>query len=138
MQRVTTEESTSVADDGTITTERTTTTIGFSAPAATAPIVAAAPAQAGVPGAWKLQSSATKAICDINLYGAPGASNGEAASNCMQFESLRGLTGWRAANGTLELLRGQEAALVFRQLGPNRFDGQASWLGLTTTLALYR
>jgi hypothetical protein len=138
---VTTQESTSVAEDGTITTERTTTTIGFSAPAAPAaatPATAPASAPTGIPGAWKLQSSATKAMCDVNLYGGPNAAAGEAASNCASFESLRGLSGWRYANGTLELLRGADPAMTFRQLGPNRFDGQASWLGLTTTLALYR
>ncbi|MCU0832121.1 MAG: hypothetical protein MUC58_11525 [Rhizobiaceae bacterium] len=133
-------ERTIVEDDGTVRTEKTTVSFGFSQPtvAAAPAIVAPAAFNTGIAGGWKLQSSATKAMCDVNLYGGPGATSGEAASNCMGYDSMRGVNGWRYVNGQLELLRGPDVALAFNQLGPNRFDTQHSWMGLTTTLALYR
>lgn len=136
-------ENVEVGEDGTITTTKTTTTVGFSVPAAAPAAAAAAPTPAaiaanGVPGAWKMQSSSTKAMCDVQLYGAPGAVSGQAASNCPYGYILNGITAWQYNAGVLSLLKGSGVALSLNQLNPNRFDGTASSMGLTTTIALYR
>jgi Protease inhibitor Inh len=141
MSKTTTTEKTTVSADGsTVTTEKTTMSVGFDPVAAQKALVApvAAAANAGIPGSWKLQSSSSKAICDVSLSGAPASVSGEAATNCAAFSSMKGVSGWRYANGSLELLRGAEVAVAFQQSGPSRFDGQYSAMGLTTTLALYR
>jgi hypothetical protein len=132
-------ETTTIDDDGTVTTETTTVSMGVNTPTAPAVAVAAKPAaNAGLPGQWTMVSSSSGATCNVALYGAPNAVNGKAASDCPGGFILNGVSAWNYSGGVLSLIKGGSPVLSLNQLGPNRFDGQATGMGITTTISLYR
>lgn len=136
-----TTEKTTISDDGsTITTEQTTTTIGFDPAKAAAALAApASPAtNSGLIGQWQMVSSSSGASCSLAFYGAPAATEGKATSNCPSGFLLNGITGWAYQNGQLNILKGTNVALTLNQLGPTRFDGVASNGFISTTITLKR
>jgi hypothetical protein len=139
-------ERTSVSPDGrSVRTERTTTSVSFDPDRAAGALErlassgTATAANQGIPGVWQMQSSSTRLICTVNLYGGPQETQGQANSvGCPVGGTMQGITGWRYESGKLTILKGSEVSIVMDQLGPNRFDGTATWGFLTTKIALYR
>jgi hypothetical protein len=143
IQHVEESRSQSVSPDGrTIRTESTRTSVSFDPERAVAALGALAGPQAasrGVAGQWRAQSSSSRVVCSVSLYGDEASSGGQAeSSGCGFGGSLWGITGWRMAGGNLQLLKGQEVSLDLQPLGPGRFQAQQSLGILTTTISLYR
>jgi hypothetical protein len=144
LQRTSVTERTTLSSDGsTLRTTRTTTSVGFDperAASAAGRLMSGmgGGVNQGIPGQWTSQSASTGTGCTIALYGAPEATSGGAASACNAGSVLAGINGWSYQNGQLSLMRGSEAALTLSQLGPNRFDGTATWGFLSTRISLYR
>jgi Protease inhibitor Inh len=140
-QTKTTGTTTVSADGSTITTEQTTTTVGFDPAKASAALVNAAvpaPVNAGFTGQWKMVSSSNGSTCNVALYGAPDATTGKAGSDCAPGFMLNGITGWSYQSGQMALMKGAETVLTLNQLSPARFDGVASSGILSTTITLKR
>ncbi len=137
-----TERSTLSPDGSTLRTERTTTSVGFDpnrAAGALGALVSAGAAQGGIAGAWQMQSSSSGVMCSVFLYGQPGASSGAATSSgCPVGGIMSGITDWSYDGGRLTIAKGGSTAITLNQMGPNRFDGTATWGFLSTRIALYR
>ncbi len=136
-------ERTTVSPDGsTLRTERTTTRVGFDpngAARAVGALVGGAGMSQGLAGAWTMQSSSNGTMCSVFLYGAPGAPSGAATSSgCPMGGIMSGITNWTYENGQLTILKGSATGIVLNQMGPNRFDGTATWGFLSTRIALFR
>jgi hypothetical protein len=137
-------ERTSISPDGrTINTTRTSSTVSVDpnrAAAAVAALASAAarPTDGSIPGTWTSRSSSTGVGCTIALYGDATATQGAAASACNAGSILAGVSSWRFSEGELVLMKGSEEALRMMRAGPHRFDGNAKWGFLSTTITLYR
>lgn len=149
VSRTTTNEKTTVSPDGrTVTTEKTTTTIGFSAPATpAAPAAASTPTGfavpppsggAGMAGVWTMHSSSTNQSCPVAFYGPAEATAGQAQANCGTGSLLTGVSGWSLEGNQLELTRGNDVAMTLNQTAPNRYQATAQAGILSTTITIFR
>jgi Protease inhibitor Inh len=137
-----TERTTLSPDGSTLRTERTTTRVGFDpngAARAVGALVGGAGYAQGLAGAWTMQSSSNGMMCTVFLYGGPGSTTGAATSSgCPMGGIMSGITSWTYAENQLTILKGSATGIVLNQMGPNRFDGTATWGFLSTRIALYR
>jgi Protease inhibitor Inh len=137
-----TERATVSPDGSSIRTERTTTTVGFNpdrAAAALGRVVGGPAVNQGMAGVWTMQSSSNGSMCSVYLYGAPTDVQGAATSSgCPLGGIMSGITAWRLEGNQLTIMKGEATGIVLNQMGPNRFDGSASWGFLTTRIALFR
>ncbi len=135
-------ERSTVAPDGSVRTETTRASVSFDpnkAAGALGALVSAGHAQGGIPGAWQMQSSSNGMMCSVFLYGQPGAVSGAATSSgCPMGGIMSGITNWTYDGGRLTIAKGGSTAITLNQMGPNRFDGTATWGFLSTRIALYR